>query len=171
VSRKLSLNPQDVALAAGVGLAGALGFGVLLTALAKPADFDARTAALSDRAARAEALLKPLRDRGPYAANVLCTSDPAAEAEALRDRVSEQAIQAGLAVDSLETRVEPAPDLSERVTPVRVRLSATGSYEAAVGLLALLGRERAQVFVDSLDLTPKVSNVTLSISGRVFCGA
>jgi hypothetical protein len=72
---------------------------------------------------------------------------------------------------SLDVRPEPAPDLSERLVPVRIRFAAVGTYENTVALMAVLARERPEVFVDSLDLTPRVSNVTLAFSGRVFCAA
>jgi Type II secretion system (T2SS), protein M subtype b len=160
-----------VAVALGVGATAALVVGLLLASLSAPKDFDARTAALQQQADRAQALLKPVRDKGPFGPEALCTAEPGRQAQTLSDRLSAEAAQAQLVVDSLDARPEPAPDFSARVTPVRLRFSVTGSYEGAVGLLALLARERPQLFVDSLDLTPKVSNVTLSFSGRVFCGA
>jgi len=163
--------PIDIAFALGAGAAAAVVFAVLLTSLSAPKDFDDRIATLTDQTTRAEAMLRPVRDRGRYGPEALCTRDATEQARILRDLVSAQTTQGALVLDSLETRIEPAPDLSTRVTPVRLRLSVTGSYEGAVGLLALLARERPQLFVDSLDLTPKVSNVTLSLSGRVFCGA
>jgi hypothetical protein len=171
MSRKPALQPLDVAVAVGAGAAAAVVLGVLLATLSTPKDFKERVAALHQKAERAETLLKPVRDRGPFDVSALCNRAPDEQARLLRDLISARATTAGLSLDSLETRTEPAPDLSERVTPVRLRFTVTGSYEGAVGLVALLSHERPQVFVDSLDLTPKVSNVSLSMSGRVFCGA
>jgi len=171
MTRKPTPKAIDVAIALAAGAAGALVLGVALSALATPHDFEARTAALGEKASRAETLLRPVRDRGSFGVEALCTRDPMEQAKLLHETVTAEATSAGLALDSLETRLEPAPEISERVTPVRLRFSVTGSYEATVGLAALLSRARPQVFVDSLDLVPKVSNVTLSISGRVYCGA
>jgi hypothetical protein len=171
MTRKAARNPVDVAVALAAGGGAALVLGVALSAIATPHDFQSRTAALGERATRAESLLRPVRDRGAFGVEALCTRDAIEQAKQLHEVVTSEATNAGLVIDSLETRLEPAPEISERVMPVRLRVSVTGSYEAAVGLAALLSRERPQVFVDSLDLVPKVSNVTLSLSGRVYCGA
>lgn len=171
MNRKGGPKPLDIAFAVGAAAAGAMVLGVALASLSTPKDFQNRVAGLQAQAERAEALLKPVRERGPFGVEALCTRDALEEAQLLHERISQQAQQASLTLDSLDARTEPAPDVSERVVPVRLRFSVTGSYEGAVGLLSLLGRERPQVFVDSLDLMPKVSNVTLSLSGRVFCGA
>lgn len=166
---KPSFQPLDVAFAVGGCAACALVFGVVLASLSTPKDFEARVAALQGQADRGASLLKPPRERSSYGVDALCTRDPNQQAQMLHELVTAQATQASLVLDALETRMEPA-DASERLIPVRLRFSVTGSYDGAVGLLALLSRERPQLFVDSLDLTPKVSNVTLSVSGRVFCG-
>lgn len=168
--RKTVPPPLDLAFAVGAGAAAALIFALVLASLSTPKDFDSRLAALDDQASRAEALLRPVRDRGRFSIAALCTRAANDEARALGELVTAEATRAALVLDSLETRLEVAPDPDGRVTPVRLRFAVTGSYEGAVGLLALVARERPQLFVDSLDLTPKVSNVTLSVSGRVFCG-
>lgn len=171
MTRRSRLSPSDIAVAAGVGAVAALGLGALLASLSTPRDFQSRIGALQQTAERAEALLRPVRDRGPFGVEALCTRDPGQQADRLRELVSARAAAAGLSVDSLEARAEPAPEVSEQVTPVRLRFTVTGSYDGVVGLAALLSRERPQVFVESLDLVPKVSNATLSLSGRAFCGA
>jgi len=170
MSRRTLPPPLDIAFALGAGAAAALIFAVVLSGLSTPKDFDARLAALDAQTTRAEGMLRPVRDRGRFSIDALCARAPAEEATLLRDLVSAHATQAALSLDSLESRLETLPDADARLAPVRLRFSVTGSYEGAVGLLALVARERPQLFVDSLDLTPKVSNVTLSFSGRVFCG-
>lgn len=171
MSVKGRLQPPDVAAIVGIGAACAVVFGVMLAGLSAPKGFDERVTQLQQQATRAQGLLRAPRDAGPFGADALCLRDPSQQAQTLHDLVSGQASGSGLVLDSLDARVEPAPEVSTRVTPVRVSFSVTGSYESAVGLLALLARERPKLFLDSLDLTPKVSNVTLSVSGRVFCGA
>ena len=165
------IQPVDIVAAVLIAAAGALIFGVVLASMSAPGDFKDRLAVVDQRIERAKTLLQPARDRGAYGADALCAGDPAQQAKRLQDEVSTQAAQNNLSLDSLETRVEIGDALAERLTPVRVRFSATGSYEGAVALLALLARERPQVFVDSLDMTPKTANVTLALSGRVFCAA
>lgn len=165
------LRPIDYAICILIAAGGALILGVLLGAISSPANFDARVTAINASMERSKALLRPPRERGPYGPEALCVRDAGQQAQTLRDLVSAQAAQNSLELLALEVRPEPASDLSERLVPVRVRFSAVGSYENTVALMAVLARERPQVFVDSLDLTPRVSNVTLAFSGRVFCAA
>lgn len=160
---------REIVWGTGVAAACALGFGVALAAWSAPADFDARLAAATAKADRAEALLKPPRTSARFAPDAVCTQDPEQQSAALRRTLEVEAGRNSLVVVSADARPEPAGDLEVRLTPVRLRFTATGSYEGSVALLALLARERPQLFVDSLDLTPKTANVTLSFSGRVFC--
>lgn len=168
---KLTLRPIDCAIAALVVAGGALVLGVLLGSLSSPAKFDDRVAAVNASMERSKALLRPPRERGPYGPEALCVNEAGQQAQVLRDLVSTKATQNSLEVLALEVRPELGAELGERLVPVRLRFSAVGSYENVVALMAVLARERPQVFVDSLDLTPKVSNVTLVFSGRVFCAA
>ncbi|MDZ4370978.1 MAG: GspMb/PilO family protein [Phenylobacterium sp.] len=164
-------EPIDAAYAVAAGAAAALLLGLGLASVATPADFDERTARIAEQVEQAEALLRPVRDRGPFGAESLCVGAADGEAGRLDEQMRGYAGRLGLAVDAMEIRPEPVGDLESRVTPVRLRFTASGPYEGFVGLLALLGNQRPQLFVDSLDLTPKVSVVSLSMSGRVFCGA
>ena len=168
---KSAFRPIDYGIAVVVAAGGALVLGVLLSALSSPARFDERVAAIDVKVERSKALLRPPRDRGPYGPEALCVRQAGEQAQTLRELVSTQAARNSLEMVSLDVRPEPAPDLSERLVPVRIRFSAVGTYENTVALMAMLARERPQVFVDSLDLTPRVSNVTLAFSGRVFCAA
>jgi hypothetical protein len=164
-------KPSAFILPAGVAAACALGLGLLLASLSAPPDFKERLAVVQQRAERAQRLLRPPRNSTVGSPDALCFGDAAKQSQALRDAVSAQAAQANLTLESLDARIEMGDQLGERLTPVRLRFSATGSYEGAIALLAELGRYRPQLFVDTLDLTPKTANVTLAISGRVFCSA
>jgi hypothetical protein len=160
-----------MAYAVGAGAGAALLLGLGLASLATPPDFEARTTRIAEQAEQAEALLRPVRDRGPFGGESLCVGAADGEAGRLDAQLRGYAGRLGLSLEAMEIRPEPVGDLESRVTPVRLRFTASGPYEGVVGLLALLGNQRPQVFVDSLDLTPKVSVVSLSMSGRVFCGA
>lgn len=171
MSRPTTPPPRDIAIAVGVGAAVALLFAVILNAISTPSEFAPRLAAVDAQADRAAAALRPMRERSAYGAQALCTRPAADQMRILGEAVNGEATRAALSVDSLETRVEITPAAGARVTPVRLRFAVTGSYEGAVGLLARLSREQPGLFVDSLSLTPKVSNVSLSFSGRMFCAA
>lgn len=160
---------MDVALAAGLGAASALAFAVCLSAISTPPKFEERVEAVAATADRAEKLLKPVRDGGAFSADAICNRGAVDQGKLIMALVEAEAGQARMVVDSLETRLEPTPDDTSRLMPIRVRFTVTGSYDSAIALLAVLSRHRPQVFADSLNLTPKVSTVTLSFSGRVFC--
>lgn len=169
MKRRGDLAVRDLVWGAGVAAACALGFGVALAAWSAPADFDSRLADVTAKTDRTEALLKPPRTPPRFGADAVCTQSAEQQAVALRQTLEAEAGRNSLVVVSADARPEPAADLEARLAPVRLRFTATGSYEGAVALLALMARERPQLFVDSLDLTPKTANVTLSFSGRVFC--
>jgi hypothetical protein len=161
-------NPvRDASLAAALALAAALGAGLGLGVLGRAPDFAARLAAAEASAGRAEALVKAARGT-PAAAGAICRGPAPEAARRLHDAIAAEAAQGGLTAETLE--VTPG-DGGPTLAPLQVRLSATGPYDAAVALLAGFARTRPEVFLDSVDLIPKVSNVTLSLSGRAFCAA
>lgn len=171
MTRQSLPSALDIGLALAAGAATAAVFAFGLGAVSTPKAFEDRLGTLADQVKRAEADLRPARAAGPFGVDALCAGDAAAEARRLGDLVTAEATRGTLAVEALETRIEPAPSPEARATPVRLRFSVTGPYEGAVGLLSRLEQAGPRLFVDSLDLTPKVSNVTLSFSGRAFCGA
>src|SRR5206468_3913459 len=107
-----STKPADAAMAAGVGAVAAILFGVVLAGLSAPKDFESRVGALQQTASRAQALLKTPRDAGPFGPDALCLGDAAAQARTLHDLVTARAGEASLTLDSLDARVEPAPEVS-----------------------------------------------------------
>ena len=156
-------------LGAGVALAAAVLLGLSLSQIAKPPEMAQRLTALDAQARQAELFLRTTSPTGPAAPSALCR-DRAEGAHRLQDSIGALANQVSLAPELLDVRAENT-DRLDGLQPLRVRLTATGSYESAVALLAALARQTPQVFVDSLDLTPKVSNVTLTLSGRAFCAS
>jgi len=165
------LNPRDAALAIGVATASALAMGLVLAGVSSPPDFRTRLTALETQVQQTRTLMRPLPAEGLYPADAICRGDANAAVKALRDNLSAFAAQAGLSLDTLDIRPEPVAGEPGLLTPVRLRFTATGSYESVVMLLAALSRLRPDVFADGVDLTSKTSNVTLSFSGRAFCAA
>ncbi|WP_329638687.1 GspMb/PilO family protein [Phenylobacterium sp.] len=162
---------MDLALAAGVAMAGALAMALLLTQLGAPAKLSARLEALTVKTDQARDLMRaPPSDR-LYAADALCRHDPGAAAQALREGLAASAAQANLSVDFLEAHPDGPGDSPGGLAPMRLKFSVTGSYENVVGLLATLARQRPAIFADGVDLTAKTANVTASFSGRAFCAA
>lgn len=157
-------------MAGGMAAAGAILMAVAMASLATPPDFDARLLSAQAKAVRAKALMRSA-SVGAYGPDAVCVRDPDDQATRLREAVTQAASGGGVTLESLDSRPEPAPQASARLTPVRVRFQATGPYEGVIGVLAVLSRDRPQIFVDSLDLTPKTANVTLGFSGRAFCSA
>lgn len=133
-------------------------------------DAKARFAAVEAKASEAERLFRPGRAEVRRGLDAVCTRAPQDEAADLRASLASSAAQGQMEMGVIDARPEAAEE-GARLTPVRLRFEATGSYEAAVLLLDMLGRRRPEIFVDAVDLTAKTSNVTLTFSGRVFCSA
>lgn len=169
MSRGQALRVRDTALAIGVATASALAMGLLLASASSPPDFKVRLEALQSQTRQTQDLMRPLPAGSLYPTDAICRGDANAAAKGLRDGLSAFAAQASLSLDALDARPESAE--AARLTPVRLRFSATGSYESVVMLLAALSRQRPDVFADEAVLTSKTSNVTLSFSGRAFCSA
>lgn len=159
ISAKRHARPVSAALAC------AIGFSLLLLALAVPDDFKDRTAdtgrqhasavklAPSDEVARHPTLCA--KESGPTTANL---------AEKLRVRLAEH----GLTVMGLD--VGSAGEAARGgATAVDVRFEASGPYPRAVVLLEDLASSAPILSVDSLDLTTEGALVKLGLSGRLLC--
>jgi len=162
--------PGQVLGPLAISAVAALAFGIALSILRTPTDLDARLAAVQAETQRTEALLQPTR--APLVPpGSICRQDAETQAAAFQSSVPQLLGAHGLVMISLDARPEPAPELSERLVPVRLRFMATGSYEGALAVLSNLRGEGPRVWVDRLSLTPTPANVTIGFSGRVFCPA
>jgi hypothetical protein len=159
----------DTMLALAVAASGAALMGLILVTASAAPNMKARLEALDVRTERIQALSRqaPADAMGPP--DSLCHQDPAEAAKREHDAVAVLGAQANVTLDAVDARPDLSGDTQAGLTPIRLRVSATGSYESIMALLAALSRQRPLVYVDSLDLTPKVSNVTAVISGRSFC--
>jgi len=158
----------DTMVGVGVALAGALVVGLALSSFGKAPDFNTRVTTLEADTVRAQGLLAGSGKDAPAPPDALCRQPSAEAARRLHDSLAASAARVGVPTDLLDVRPEGRGD-PNAPEPLRIRINGTGSYEGVIGLVAEMARARPQVFVDSLDLTPKTSNVSLSFSGRAFC--
>jgi hypothetical protein len=165
------LNGRDAVLAVGVAAASALAMSLVLSAASAPPDFRARLAALASQARLTGDLMRSLPAANPYPADAFCGRDTADAIRRLRDKLSAAAAETNLTLDGLEVRPDLETPGPSTLKPLRLRFFATGSYENVVMLLAVLSRQRPEVFADAVDMTSKTSNVSMSFSGRAFCSA
>ena len=164
------LLAAELGLAAGLALVCALATVFVSSALAKPNRLDARLLTASRNADLATRLLGQDRATAQLGGNSTCAADLPVEAARLRRELT--AMTAALQLQHATVEVSPEPTGRAGVlAPLRIRLSASGSYDAALGTLGRLTAARPVVFIDTVDLTSKTSFVTLAISGRVFCSA
>jgi hypothetical protein len=149
---------------AAAGIAAA----VLLSTLAKPADFDTRIANLTRTTNRAQALTDSPGDADGHSKGAVCSGRTAADLDAIRASLAGAAARAGLASPNIAiTALDEAEGSS--LAPLRVTLEADGHYDAVMNLLGQLDRSQPEVFVDSLDLKSKTASVALKLSGKVYC--
>jgi hypothetical protein len=156
---------------AAIVLGSAVAMGVLLASLSAPQGFGVRLAALAQQADEAKRLARPVRVTDPLAADVACARPAPEQSETLRASLASGASGLGLSVTRLEVSPQGSAGPSAGVTPIVVRVDASGSYEAALGLLAQLHKASPQIFADSVDLVSKTSSVSISFTGRAFCAA
>lgn len=165
-----SSNPGFVAVTAAVLVAGccAVLFACGLAALAKPRDFDTRVAALQAQADRTELFLRRRGGQRVYPDGAICPALNGAQAVLAAERLRQAAAAAGLAdvVVSAEPDTDRAP---ESIGPMRVRLTASGSYEGALQALDRLARQTPLIYADAIDLRSKTDAVDLQFSGRFYC--
>lgn len=163
-----TLETSTAMAMAAVALASAVLTGVLVTVLSKPTDFEDRVAVLTARTELAERMTQ--RSLGGAAEPLgVCGTGPASQIQALKDEIAADATRLSLQAGPVEARLA---DLTGRgVTPIALRLEVSGSYQGAMSLLDTLSARRPMVFVDTIDLVSKTSNVTLTVQGRVFCVA
>lgn len=161
--------PRGTVPALGLALTGLVA-AVGLAALATPSDFDARLAAVERDT---EVARRQLRQRAPADALPIdgaCRAASAREIAALRTALGRTAETFRLQSVTVEVEPDPAAD-SARLTALRIRMDASGPYDAALGALQHLSTVRPMVFVDQVDLASKTSFVTLSVRGHAFCSA
>jgi hypothetical protein len=153
------------ATTAALGTAILMALGLVL--IAKPADFDRRLDAVQEDLDRVARTLKHGSDAPALPAGAVCALAPQQAAAKLRADVTAMTTAAHFEHAAVE--VAPEAQGGSALVPLRVRLEATGPYEAAAGALQSLSDLRPLLIIDTVDLVSNVSTAKISIVGRVYC--
>jgi hypothetical protein len=168
-----SRAPKESALAPVVfgavviGLAAALLTTGGLMMVAAPTDGKARLAHLAQSLAQMESAALTAGGSSDYPAGAVCPSRADAPAM-LQQRFQTSASATGVTLSEL-TVADPYQNEDSGLTTVEFSIGATARYDALLLFLGLIDKSRPQVFVDTANLTPKTSVVTLKLTGRVLC--
>ncbi|MBW8858557.1 MAG: hypothetical protein JF570_02165 [Caulobacter sp.] len=165
-----SSPPGPVIALLGTGLAAtcALVFSWGLAAVARPADLQARLAALRDQAETAQTLLRRRGGFADYPPGAVCPGLSDLQLEPVRQRLSTTIAGGGLSVQKISVTPMQDADL-EPIRAVQVQLEASGRYETALLALDSLSRLTPLIYVDTVDLKTNVDTVNLQLSGRFYC--
>ena len=159
----------NLALATISTLACALSFTFMLDVITSPPNDKLRLAALRAKAGDLERIG---RDTGLRTASLVCERSATQEAPELISAVDAESRKLNLRLTGVEAFAEPLEGGAGNMpAPVVLRFTTQGSYEGAVQLLDQLSRSQPTVFVDSIDLRSRTSQVELKFVGRVFCAA
>lgn len=161
-------RPMDVGVAVAIMLACALASGWALVAFTKPGDFDERVAAVEQTVADAKAIVARKAGLEDFPPDAVCTVGPAAASQALKSSLA--SLGPAVQLERMTVQVtEGEGARSGGLEPYTVRLEGEGSYEAALRAVDGLSALRPIIFIDTVDITSKISFVKLSVSGRVYC--
>jgi hypothetical protein len=158
------------ALFGAVGLATvcALIVGVGLSHFSAPDDFEERSSNIEQKIDQAATLLKQQRNIAARDAGSICHTDADEAVQVLRERVSTALSQNRLEAQQLNVAARPRRSGS-KLAPIELRFIASGAYSDVLQTLNTLAQQQPEIFVDTADMTPKTSTVTIEFSGAVFC--
>jgi len=169
MTRRGRLETHVVLTAGALALVTGLVAWMVLSWIAKPADLGPRLAEVQRRTDAAEALLSHHSHIGAYPIDAVCARAAGPAANQLKQDVQTAAASAGVAVGRLEISPGVADEAMDGLSPINIRLEASGRYDQTVSLLKALARLRPQIFVDQSDLNAQVSVVALKLSGHAYC--
>ena len=136
-----------------------------MAGLARPADYEARVAALQQSIAEIQQGA-PGQQIAGFSDRTLCRGALIPAASAVRSDLVRQAGAAGMTLKALES--SPGASAGE-LNAIDVSFTAEGGYEGAVKLVGALEDARPEVFVDSVQMAPQAGRVSLKVKGRAFC--
>ena len=169
MSRPAMPPPTLIAVAIGLGAIALAGPLALLPNVARPAGFDRRMAAVSTQIDRARSLASTPGDAGAYAKGALCAGPIERAGSDLSRRVAAAAAAAGLQAPVVRASLHRLD--FQRVPNIELQVEADGRYDAVVAMLGRLAATEPDIFVDTLDLQPHVTAVSLKLTGHLYCRA
>lgn len=132
--------------------------------ISTPPDAKARLAALEAKAERINKAALGAGDLKTFPAGSVCSGE---QADAVESRMSLALANAGLQIGAF--RLVDTNTSSGGLQTWQLSLKGSGTYEGAIAALDVLNRSRPRLFVDTVALRNKVSEVELELEGRVFC--
>jgi hypothetical protein len=139
-----------------------------LTAIARPADYQTRVAALETRLATLERVA-PVARASIYSAASLCEGPLVTAANDMRGDLIRRAGVAGMTIKQLAIAPGGSAPPQRALSPIDISFMAEGSYDSARVLIGGLQSARPEVFIDAVELKPVGEIVRLKVSGRAFC--
>lgn len=152
-----------------LGFTAAVAFFVGLVLLAKPPGAEAELARVGGASDAAARLTASTGDPGAWPEGAVCRTSPIDAAVAMRPQLAAAAQAVGVSTSDILLSPEPRDDLSARLTPVSIRIVATGPYDGEVRYLAALSRLHPTIFLDKVELRSQATLAGLVLKGRFFC--
>lgn len=170
MSRPAMPQPTLIAIAAGIAAAALAVPLLLLPNVARPAGFERRMAAASAQIDRAQALAATPGEADAYAKGALCGGPLEQAAPELSRRVAAAAAAAGLQAPVVRANLRRL-DFQRGLPNVELQVEADGRYDAVTAMLGRLAAAEPEIFVDTMDLQPHVTAVSLKLTGHLYCRA
>lgn len=161
-------NPMMIGVGGVLAAVCAIAPFLAFSALAQPHDLKTRLAAIDGQADRAAAILSAPGDPYAYAPGSVCIGPSEPAAQALKGRIEAVAAETKVAVSNLQLSARQA-DPARGASGVDLELDASGQYDAVVLMLGRLAALRPLIVVDAVDLQPRVSTVSLRLTGQILC--
>lgn len=141
----------------------------IYSAIATPPDLAQRRDALEARLKQIHHAEKMLVTGRIYPAGTLCKGDIGAASEALRRRLASAGNASGAKLQDAFVAVgvpsANAPDL----TPIDFTIEARGSHPGVMSALGSLAQSQPEIFLERVELTSQVTELTLRVKGEVLC--
>ena len=135
-----------------------------LWVISTPPDAKARLAELEAKAERIRKTTGGAGDLKVFPVGSVCTGEAP---DAVESRVSLALTNSGLQISVFH--LMDSDTTASGLQTWRLSLKGSGSYESAIAALDVLNRSRPRLFVDTVALRNKVSDVELEVEGRLFC--
>lgn len=164
--KSMGLSIGDIPKEAYAVAAATLLIMIGIWAFSKPADADARLAALEAQAKQIRLAGKREGDLAVYPLGSVCGGDLD---DNFKNQLNNALLNSGLKIDALDISDRGKSGDRQPLHTYGITLKASGSYEQAIGAMEVLSQYRPRLFLDSLRLRNQTQSVDLSVEGRLFC--